>query len=369
MSYSREITTFPLNPVVMGKLLQVGFNLASSLISLSPVNISLSAGISVDEAKQVLKIVQEDVNTCLQISGECVAKSAFDLLCAEQEQEHIVTFCEAVDSMLGGGVPVCKLTEICGAPGMGKTQLCLQLAVDVHIPEHLGGVEGEAVYIDTEGGLILDRLVELARSAVLHCQQVVEASQSTLDQSSHALTVDKILGGIHCFRCHDYYELIAAVQLLPTLLTQNEKIKLVVVDSLASPFRHNMDDMSLRRRLLATLAQSFLRVAANFKTAVVLTNQMTTKIMPREGDSHHIPALGDNWAHVSHNRIVLTRDCSNNKRKASLYKGPNKKEELCFFQITLKAVANSWLCVSKLFGSSSKLELVHVIHGAHHALV
>ena len=33
-----------------------------------------------------------------------------------------MTFCAGVDGMLGGGVPLGKVTEFCGAPGLGKTQ-------------------------------------------------------------------------------------------------------------------------------------------------------------------------------------------------------------------------------------------------------
>ena len=51
-------------------------------------------------------------------------QSALDLL--RQEQLHggyIVTFCARVDEMLGGGVPLGKVTEFCGGPGLGKTQI------------------------------------------------------------------------------------------------------------------------------------------------------------------------------------------------------------------------------------------------------
>ena len=48
--------------------------------------------------------------------------SVLEMLKAEQFQSYIVTFSAQVDGMLGGGVPVGKITEICGAPGVGKTQ-------------------------------------------------------------------------------------------------------------------------------------------------------------------------------------------------------------------------------------------------------
>lgn len=50
-------------------------------------------------------------------------KSALELLKAEQLQGYIVTFCAKVDAMLGGGIPLGKITEVCGPPGVGKTQI------------------------------------------------------------------------------------------------------------------------------------------------------------------------------------------------------------------------------------------------------
>ena len=49
--------------------------------------------------------------------------TALDLLEKEKNQGSIVTFCEELDEMLGGGVPVGKITELCGVPGVGKTQI------------------------------------------------------------------------------------------------------------------------------------------------------------------------------------------------------------------------------------------------------
>ena len=44
--------------------------------------------------------------------------------------------------------------------------------MDVQIPKAVGGLEGEAVYIDTEGSFIIDRLVDIAKATVHHCQQM-----------------------------------------------------------------------------------------------------------------------------------------------------------------------------------------------------
>ena len=40
-----------------------------------------------------------------------------------QEQDGIVTFCQTLDKLLGGGIQLGQITELFGVPGIGKTQL------------------------------------------------------------------------------------------------------------------------------------------------------------------------------------------------------------------------------------------------------
>jgi hypothetical protein len=93
-------------------------------------------------------------------------RSALEIL-TQSDSEHlrgIVTFCRKIDQMFGqingkslrrlrhpvlqkcelrivplshltfSGVPLKEVTEFCGVPGVGKTQIALQLCVDVQIP-------------------------------------------------------------------------------------------------------------------------------------------------------------------------------------------------------------------------------------------
>ena len=50
----------------------------------------------------------------------------------------------------------------------------MQLAVDVQIPECCGGVDGEAIYIDTEGSFVVERAAEIARATMLHCHNLID---------------------------------------------------------------------------------------------------------------------------------------------------------------------------------------------------
>uniref|UniRef100_A0A0B6YUW2 DNA repair protein RAD51 homolog 3 n=1 Tax=Arion vulgaris TaxID=1028688 RepID=A0A0B6YUW2_9EUPU len=331
----RELKTFPLKPTVLPKLICAGFNCVGDLIAIKPSELSTEANITPAEALDVLKTLFEDINAHVRKQVTPVSKSAFDLLQEEQDLRPIVTLSESLDDLMGGGVPLCKITEFCGAPGVGKTQMCMQLAVNTHIPECLGGLGGEVVYIDTEGSFIIERMIDIAEAAVQH-SQVIAQQEGVGSTLMNNLTVDKILAGTHYYRCQDHIELVAVVHLLPKLLKQHNQVRLVIVDSIACPFRQNFEDMSVRNRLLTTLAQNLIKIATQFKVAVVLTNQMTTKIMSDIGTSHLIPALGESWGHASTIRIILFWE--ENKRKALLFKSPSRPEACCSFQVTMGGI-------------------------------
>jgi RecA/RadA recombinase len=50
-----------------------------------------------------------------------------------KSQIPIITFCKEIDVMLGGGIRMGEIIEICGVPGIGKTQFGIQLAVDAQV--------------------------------------------------------------------------------------------------------------------------------------------------------------------------------------------------------------------------------------------
>ncbi|CAN0008599.1 unnamed protein product, partial [Sphacelaria rigidula] len=121
-------------------------------------------------------------------------------------------------------------------------------------------------------------------------------------------TQETLLGGVHVWRLHDHAEQLAAVRTLPSFLEAHPEVKLVVMDSVAFHFRHAFQaragrDMSVRTRMLSRMAQQLNEVAQQHSLAVVLVNQMTTKVVTgRSGESSLVPALGESWAHAATNR-------------------------------------------------------------------
>ncbi|KAM9321222.1 DNA repair protein RAD51 homolog 3 [Gastrophryne carolinensis] len=324
----RELGSFPLAPPVRCRLVAAGFHTLQDVIDLPASEVARESGISEDAAQEALKIIKRQSEINLSQSPKF---TALDLIEQEQAQGAVITFCSTLDEILGGGVPLGKITEICGPPGVGKTQLCMQLAVDTQIPECFGGIGGEVVYFDTESNFMVERLVDIANACVLHCSLITQAHQDENHRTAmHMFTVNHILSHLYYFGCQDYSELLAHINILPDFLAQHSKVKLVVIDSIAFPFRCDLEDLSLRTRLLNTLAQKLISIADHHRLAVVLTNQMTTKIGASE--SFLVPALGDGWGHAPTNRLILQWEGM--QRCATLYKSPSQKENTVYYKIT-----------------------------------
>ncbi|XP_060147092.1 DNA repair protein RAD51 homolog 3 isoform X6 [Globicephala melas] len=288
----RDLVSLPLSPAVRVKLVSAGFQTAEELLEVKPSELSKEVGISKEEALETLQIIRRECltnKTSYSGTAESGKKcTALELLEQEHTQSFIITFCSALDNILGGGIPLTKTTEICGAPGVGKTQLCMQLAVDVQIPECFGGVEGEAVFIDTEGSFMVDRVVDLANACIQHLQLIAGTHMG--EEHPKALqdfTLENILSHIYYFRCRDYTELLAQVYLLPDFLSEHSK--------------------------------------------VILTNQMTTKI--DKNQALLVPALGESWGHAATIRLIFHWD-QKRSRLATLYKSPSQKDATVLFQIT-----------------------------------
>lgn len=66
--------------------------------------------------------------------------------------------------------------------------------MDVQVPQCFGGVGGQAVYIDTEGSFLLQRVLDIAAAAVRHCSLLVEDDEQRF--AMETFTVETILSNI-----------------------------------------------------------------------------------------------------------------------------------------------------------------------------
>lgn len=294
-----------------------------------------------------------------------------------------------------------------GVPGVGKTQLCMQLCLDVQMPAVVGGVAGSAVYIDTEGSLMPPRLEQMAAAVARHLYILRTRGRYAAPRdgsgSSGAADPGKVLDGIsakslleaiHVFRCTTMEEQMGTVFGLLPFLEAHPQVRLVVLDSVAFHARYSLDtlDLATRARHLQALSQALHRMAAHYDVAVVVINQMTTKFGgEREGggtgggggsaggggqskDAHEeeesgggggggggagggddssrlVPALGDTWAHACTSRILL--QWVDGKRTAVLIKSPSQKPGVATFGVFADGVRGPHYKPSKSSSTSS----------------
>ena len=109
---------------------------------MQPLQLSRELNITAVEALSILKSLQVTPSadgtmdtTATTTSSSSSTFSAFQLSNLHTGERFIITFCRAIDIMLGGGVPIGQITELVGLPGIGKTQMCIQLALNVQLPQ------------------------------------------------------------------------------------------------------------------------------------------------------------------------------------------------------------------------------------------
>ncbi|CAL9101258.1 DNA repair protein RAD51 homolog 3-like isoform X2 [Musa acuminata AAA Group] len=265
------------------------------------------------------------------------AQTAWDMLSEEQMQKHITTGCEELDAILGGGIHCKEVTEVGGVPGIGKTQLGIQLAVNVQIPVECGGLGGKAIYIDTEGSFMVERAHQIAEGCISDLLDNTAHRLKDFPACPEILQPNSFLANIFYFRICSYTEQIATINYLEKFLEEQKDVKIIVVDSITFHFRQDFDDLALRTRVLGGMSLKLMRFAKKYSLAVVLLNQVTTKFV--EGSFHLTLALGDTWSHACTNRIILY--WNGNERHAYIDKSPSLRSATAPFLITGKGIRNA----------------------------
>jgi RAD51-like protein 2 len=341
------LDSFPIRETVLERLHESGFRTSSDLQNISPTYLARECSISLKDAAEVISVVIGEQNSTTYTT-------ALDALRSKKDLPPIITMCREVDVLLGGGFPCGQATELCGTPGIGKSQFAMQLAVNTRIPRCFGGVAGSCIYIDTEGSFMVERVAEIA-----------EGTRSTLKkitQSHHGELVDKIptlhtfLDGITLYRVHSVAELMSLLYLLAdgSLMLHADPLRLFVIDSIAFPFRQGQEtDMGQRTRLLMTAHSLLQRVCHQTGCATLVLNQVVHQEKERDNSNGNSdstianfkPSLGESWGHACSQRLILCwhQGC----RHACLTKAPSLPSGIAPFAITSQGIR------TPLFSTSS----------------
>ncbi|XP_013186253.1 DNA repair protein RAD51 homolog 3 [Amyelois transitella] len=249
--------------------------------------------------------------------------NATELWQRETSLPSIPTFSQNLDNVLGNeGIQLGSLTEFLGLPGTGKTQLCLQLCAACQIPKALGGLDAEALYIDTNTNFTIHRYKEILKASVIKCQRLLEDSARLSEQEA--------LKKLHYVNAFGLEKFCSFMYRLPKFAEENPNMRLIAIDSIAFPFKEGIEP-GQRTGLLFRQMAELQRLAVEKQIAVVLTNEMSTRVGLSGGAL--VGSLGDAWAHRCNKRVLLSVNTAG-ERLAMMLKSNNSANSVGRFQIT-----------------------------------
>lgn len=293
------------------KLEEAGYDCVEAVAAASPGKLK-EVGLSGSKAEKIVEAAKEEAKKLKFETG-------YDVLQKREQVGQLTSGSKEFDKLIGGGVETQAITELFGRYGTGKTQMALQLAVNVQLPKEKGGLDSGAIYIDTENTFRPERIQQISKN---------------LD-----LDPEKVLKNIQVARAYNSdHQVILAEK--ATELAEEYDTKLVVVDSLTSHFRADYTGRGTlaerQQKLNRHLHLLQRKLADPYNLAVVVTNQVMSRPDIMFGDPT-TPIGGHIVGHTATFRLYL-RKSKGEKRIARLIDSPSMPEGECVFKITTDGI-------------------------------
>ena len=295
------------------KLHAAGYHTIESVAVASSKELADSIGIGRDRAAEISAKARE----MLQISFV----TAEELLKMRETVTRLTTGSKALDSLLGGGIESQAILELIGEFGAGKTQICHMICATVQLPMERCGLNGGAIYVDTEGTFRPERMSQIAEGMNLDPKDILKniIIGRAFNSDHQMLMVDKI-----------------------DEMIKERNIRLVILDSLVSHFRAEYlgrESLPERQQKLNSHLHRLLRIAEIYNIAVVVTNQVVASPDAFFGPQDK-PAGGNIVAHLSTNRVFI-RKGKRNLRIARIIDSPYLPDSECVFAVSEKGIEDA----------------------------
>ena len=303
------LTSLPgVGPAIAKRLEDGGFVTLEAIAVASPKEIAAACEIGESTASKIVLGAQEQLNIGFE--------TALEVLERRQAIGRISTGSKNLDELLGGGIETLGITEFAGEFRTGKTQIAHQLCIIVQLPESEGGLNGSALYLDSEGTFRPERIIQMCRGR-------------NLDDKK-----EKVLENIIVARAYNSDHQMLIIDQLSDKIVENN-IKLIIIDSLISHFRSEYigrGTLANRQQKLNKHLHQLLKIAEAYNLAVVVTNQVMARPDMFFGDPN-TPVGGNVVAHASTTRVYL-RKSKGERRIARILDSPMLPEGEGVFKIT-----------------------------------
>ncbi|MFB6087114.1 MAG: DNA repair and recombination protein RadA, partial [Haloarculaceae archaeon] len=237
-----------------------------------------------------------------------------------------------VDELLGGGVETQSITEVYGEFGAGKSQVTHQLVVNVQLPSEHGGLEGSAIFVDSEDTFRPERIDQMVRGlddeVIADTMELLGVEGEPGDEDAMEALVEAVLDNIHVAKAFNSNHQILLAEKAKELASEHEDsewpVRLLCVDSLTAHFRAEYvgrGELAERQQKLNKHLHDLMRIGDLHNTAVLVTNQVASNPDSFFGDPTQ-PIGGNILGHTSTFRLYL-RKSKNDKRIVRLVDAPN----------------------------------------------
>ena len=326
MATTADLEHLPgVGPATADKLRDNGFESFQSIAVASPGELSNTADIGESTAADVIDAARDAAD----VGG---FESGVDVLRRRDGIGKLTWGVPAVDDMLGGGVETQSITEVYGEFGTGKSQVTHQLAVTVQLPKEHGGLEGRAVFVDSEDTFRPERIDDMVRGLD---EETIQAAMdhrgidgSPDDEAAMGALVEAFLDKIHVAKAFNSNHQILLAEKTQEIASEYEDtdwpVRIVCVDSLTAHFRAEYvgrGELAPRQQKLNKHLHDLTRVATLYNTAVLVTNQVQSNPDSFFGDPTK-PIGGNILGHKSTFRLYL-RQSKGTKRIVRLVDAPN----------------------------------------------
>ncbi|HIK02747.1 TPA: DNA repair and recombination protein RadA [archaeon] len=295
-----------IGPATAKKLEEAGFKEIRTIAVMSAGELSEIAEITEAKAKKIIMIAKQECDMGFETADKFLDR--------RKEVGHLTTGSKTFDTLLNGGLETQAITECFGEWGSGKSQIAMQLSVNVQLPIEKGGLEGGALVIDCEHTFRPERVVQMAEAKGLDPAKVLKniiiaKAYTSDDQMLIAEQAQELIG--------------------------DKNIKIVIVDSLTSLFRSEFTGrgtLAGRQQKLNRHLSTLHKLADTNNIAVYVTNQVMSNPGLMFGDPTR-PIGGHILGHSATFRLYL-RKSKAEKRIARLVDSPSLPEGEAVFKVT-----------------------------------